>query len=158
MVLFSEKRNVTPIMPHLTQRKVKWSTVKYHRNLMNAWGLWGYGPLSKGPAPIFIPACSFASKRKGLISRNIYTFFFAEDVLLRRTNVLRDTAEMKRWMILSKQFIKRKANEKIIVPQIRVNSLLSFRWNFNFAPIFEQHNWRKNLTPKCTVLKELDQR
>ena len=62
---------------------------------MNAWGLWGYGPLSKGPAPIFIPACSFASKRKGLISKNIYTFFFAEGVLLRRTNVLRDTAEMK---------------------------------------------------------------
>ena len=154
MVLFSEKRYVTPIMPHLTQRKVKWSPVKYHRNLMNAWGLWGYGPLSKGPAPIFIPACSFASKRKGLISKNIYTFFFAEGVLLRRTNVLRDTAEMKNGWSCLNNLLK----EKIIVPQIRVNSLLSFRWNFNFAPIFEQHNWRKNLTPKCTVLKELDQR
>lgn len=158
MVLFSEKRNVTPIMPHLTQRKVKWSPVKYHRNLMNAWGLWGYDPLSKGPAPIFIPACSFASKRKGLISRNIYTFFLCGRRLAKTNKCLAWYCRNEKWMILSKQFIKRKANEKIIVPQIRVNSLLSFRWNFNFAPIFEQHNWRKNLTPKCTILKELDQR
>lgn len=77
-----------------------------------------------------------------------YIHFFCGRRLAKTNKCLAWYCRNEKWMILSKQFIKRKANEKIIVPQIRVNSLLSFRWNFNFAPIFEQHNWRKNLTPK----------
>lgn len=76
--------------------------MKYYRNFMNVWGFWGYGLFLKGLVFIFIFVCFFVLKCKGFILRNIYIFFFVEDVLLRWINVLCDIVEMKNeWFCLN---------------------------------------------------------